>query len=98
MSFCARLIVLAQHRKLDMREVLKYSLGSLPWSLASPDGSLTKTNKAKLLHLMETSQEQERDVPTRAALIYDGMAVIQSFSGSLIPKTFLTCDCQFLAL
>jgi hypothetical protein len=36
----ARLLVVAQTRSMDLREVFKYSLGPLPWSLSSADGSL----------------------------------------------------------
>ena len=39
----ARLAIVAQIRNLDMRNVLTYSLGPVPWALANPDGSLTKT-------------------------------------------------------
>ena len=40
-----RLTVIAQSRALNMREVLKYPLGPLLWSLACSDGALAKTNK-----------------------------------------------------
>ena len=36
----ARLLVVTQTRDMDLQEVFKYSLGPLPWSLASADGSL----------------------------------------------------------
>ena len=53
----ARPIVIAQARKLDMREVLKFSLGPVPWSFAMPDGTLAKTSKAKLLALLESGTD-----------------------------------------
>lgn len=40
-------IVVGSMRKIDLKEVPRYSLGPLPSSLASYDGSL---NKAKLMH------------------------------------------------
>ncbi|KAK3746534.1 hypothetical protein QZH41_007378 [Actinostola sp. cb2023] len=43
-----QMIVIAQSRNLSMNEVLVHPLGPLPWSLATPDGSLRKTNKATL--------------------------------------------------
>ena len=52
-SLFARLIVMAQNRSFNMRDVLSYSLGPLPWSIALADGSLVKTNKAKLLQFFE---------------------------------------------
>ena len=45
----ARILVIAQSRQMDMRMVLKFDFGALPLFLVSPDGSLTKTTKAKLL-------------------------------------------------
>ena len=44
----ARLLVVAQIRAMDIQDVLRFELGLLPWSLASADGSLCKTTKAKL--------------------------------------------------
>ena len=52
----AHLLVVAQTRDMDLREVFKYSLGPLPWSLASADGSLCKTVKSKLQESLESSQ------------------------------------------
>ena len=37
-SLFARLAVVAQNRDLDMRDVLSYEFGLLPWSIATPDG------------------------------------------------------------
>ena len=41
---------------LNMENVLSHPLGPVPWSLATADGALVKTNKAKLLHALETEQ------------------------------------------
>ena len=54
-----RLYVKAQSRALNMREILKYPLGPLPWSLACTDGTLAKTNKAKLAEVLEKVQSQQ---------------------------------------
>ena len=43
----ARMAVVAQSREMDMQDVLKHSLGPLPWSLAAVDGSYAKTSKSK---------------------------------------------------
>ena len=66
-----------------MREVLKYPLGPLPWSLACTDGALTKTNKAKLAEVLERSTESAVDDPECTAQIFDGMAVLQALKISL---------------
>ena len=42
------MIIVAQSRQLQIRDVLAHPLGPLPWVLAKGDGSLRKTNKAAL--------------------------------------------------
>ena len=44
----AQMIIIAENRKLKMNDVLCHPIVPLPWSLASADGSLRKTNKASL--------------------------------------------------
>lgn len=44
----AQMTLIAENRKLQMRELLSHPLGPLPWALSSADGSLRKTNKAAL--------------------------------------------------
>ena len=75
----ARLLVIGQSRKVDLRELLTFELGPLPWSLASFDGSLAKTNKAALPKLLEDGVEylESLPVPTTAYII-DAMALLQS--------------------
>ena len=62
----ARLTVLAQKRSLDMAEVMKYPLGPIPWSIAAVDGSLVKTNKSKLLELLESGTDPLEEIPAAA--------------------------------
>ena len=73
----ARLAIVAQICNLDMKNVLKYSLGPVPWALANPDGSPMKTIKAKVLHLLEESTPPLELVPADAAVLIDGMALLQ---------------------
>lgn len=82
----ARLLVIAQTREMNLRDVLQYSLGPLPWSLAASDGSLAKTDKSKLLEPLVDQVEPVEDVPPNAAWVVDGMAVLQSLGD--IPATF----------
>ena len=70
---------------MNMRDVLSYPLGPLPWSLASPQGTLIKTDKAKLLHILEDEVAPLENVPVGAWII-DAMAMLQSFQGR--PSTF----------
>lgn len=41
----ARLLVICGKREVTLKEVLKYSLGSIPWSLATWDDNVSKTVK-----------------------------------------------------
>lgn len=82
----AKMVVTAKSREMDMEEVLKYPLGPLPWSLATPDGAPAKPAKASLLHLLESEVEPAEYVPASGALVLDGMAIIHSISS--VPKTF----------
>ena len=49
----ARMVVIAQHRRMNMQDVLKYPLGLLPWSIATPDGAPAKIGKATLPHILD---------------------------------------------
>ena len=82
----ARLIVAGQTRETNLRDVFTYSLGPVPWSLASADGSLCKTVKSKLLEVLVDGVEPAEDVPPTAARIVDGMAILQSIKN--VPATF----------
>jgi len=50
-----RLAVIMQSRKINLEEVFEYPLGPHPWPLTNLTGGLRKTNKAALLHKLETS-------------------------------------------
>ncbi len=54
------MIVVAQSRSLDLRNVLQHCLGPIPWPLAEVDGTFAKTSKAKLAELIQ-SEEQPVD-------------------------------------
>ena len=43
-----QMLLIAQNRKLDMKEVFEYPLGPKPWALANADGTMKKTSKATL--------------------------------------------------
>ena len=75
-NFFARL-VLAQARQLNLKTILAYPLGPLPWALASTYGSLAKTNKATLLCLLEADTSPVENVPPAVWLV-DGMALLQA--------------------
>ena len=85
-SFFSRLLVVAQSRAMDLREVFQYSLGPVPWSLATPDGQMAKTTKSTLLQLLEKDCDPIEVVPNDAVWVVDAMALLQSITN--VPRTF----------
>ncbi|CAB3994853.1 Hypothetical predicted protein [Paramuricea clavata] len=75
----ARMALLGQFRKIDMRLVFTYPLGPLAWALADPYGLPRKTDKAKLAQQLEKQLVVKDCYPLDATSIYDGMAVLQKF-------------------
>ena len=81
-----RLAVIAQSRLLNMQEVLQYTLGAVPWSLASLDGSLAKTAcKIKLTDSLEKEMPPV-DVKECSVWFFNWMALLQSVA--VVPETF----------
>ena len=79
---------------MNLAVMLEYPLGPLPWALATADGSLVKTNKAALLHLLESGTTTVDNIPPAVWLI-DGMALLQSMQTKMC-KTF--ADLSMLVL
>jgi hypothetical protein len=74
-----RLLIAANARQINLKDVLCYELSPIPFSLAHPDGSLRKTTKSALLPLIEAKVQ----VSTRLAdfqedtiHLIDGMALV----------------------
>jgi L-lactate utilization protein LutC len=76
----AQMLLLAQSRNVDMKEVLTYSLGPFPLSLSTEMGTLHKTQKSKLMMVIKKSVQNHTvdNVPEGSAIILDGMALIQA--------------------
>ena len=82
-----RMIVTGQCRDINMKDMLCYPLGPLPWSLANPDGSLRKTNKAVLATNIKKNPLDDA-VPAHSATIIDGMALVQHLTPDAQQTTF----------
>ena len=78
--------IISQSRDLDTKEVLSHPLGPIPWSLASSDGTLHKTNKAILSNTIEKLSPPAEDIPNNSACIIDAMSLVQKIKGN--HKTF----------
>ena len=65
---------------MDLKSVLQHELSPVPFSLAHLDGTLRKTQKSKLLHILESevsTSETPSNSDSKYAWIYDGMALVQ---------------------
>lgn len=77
------MVLIAQNRKLNMKEVLQHELGPVPWSLANGDGTMKKTTKAALGKYFESKQQGTSDISndTPNAAVIDGMALLHKING-----------------
>ena len=78
----ARLLIVCGKREISLKEVLSYSLGPIPWSLATSDGNFAKTVKSKLLDAIEkdVSDTLVESLPDDCVRVFDGMVIIQQLS------------------
>ena len=77
-----RLLIVANVRQINLKEVLSYELSPVPIALAHPDGSLRKTNKSVLSAVIEKGISVLPRLPqqtpeTTSVHILDGMALVQ---------------------
>ena len=77
----AHMVLVALPRKLSMKEVLKDSLGPMPWLLANTDGAPRKTNKAALTRKLEAKASPADEMEYPSACIIDGMSVVEKMKG-----------------
>ena len=87
-NLMGKLLLLARSREIDLKEVLSYSLGPFPLSLATTDGIMVKTVKSNLMHIIEDmADDPVTDViAPNGALIVDAMALLQTLRK--VPATF----------
>ncbi|CAH1248853.1 Hypp8457 [Branchiostoma lanceolatum] len=86
MALFGQMIIIAESRKLHLRDVLCHPLGPLPWSLATTDGSLRKTVKSTLAKELQKNVPAADNIPHPSACIVDGMALVQRLKAD--QKTF----------
>ena len=75
-----RLLIAANVRQINLKEVLCYELSSVPFSLAHQDGSLRKTTKSALAALIEAKVNvcpRLQPFPRDTIYLIDGMALVQ---------------------
>jgi hypothetical protein len=83
-------LLLGKNAQLDVKELLRYSLGNVSFPLATDDGTLATTAKATFRnYLMKKYPSSVSQEPAKGgAAIIDGMAVVQSLSLRSLPPTF----------
>ena len=81
-----QLMMISQENNINLQKVMCYPLSPIPWSLATPDGMPAKTDKSKLLHLLEKEQELQDLDHSKCTSIVDGMVLLQSLTA--LPSTF----------
>ncbi|KAK3735621.1 hypothetical protein QZH41_007397 [Actinostola sp. cb2023] len=85
-TFASLLVMLALDYDLDMKRVLSYPLGPVPWALATSDGMPVKTEKAKLLHFLDGKNQVQRPTTGEIFYVIDGNALLHAMVA--IPSTF----------
>lgn len=80
-----RLLYLSTVHKVDMEKVFSYPLTPVPLSLGHVDGSINKTDKAKLMHKLENTI-QSVDPTNVTNVIVDGMFLLHTQKN--IPGTY----------
>ena len=73
----ARLFVIRDKREISMKDLLRYSLGPVAWSLATPITNVYKSTKSDLLTCLEKKINLVNQISADAARLYDGMCFIR---------------------
>ena len=80
-AFFSRLLIIANTRTLNLKEVFEYELSAVSYSIAYPDGSLRKGTKSKLLLELEKETVVSENLPSseeqETTWVIDGMAILQ---------------------
>ena len=82
-NLSARLLIASKSRDINLRDLLKYELSSVPCALAHTDGSLRKNTKSCLLSVLEECVQALPRLPTinsdepSTAYVLDDMAAVQ---------------------
>lgn len=83
-----RLVVLAMKKNLDLEHVMSYPLTTVPLSLCSTDGMMTKTDKSVLLKVLEEKVEKHMSPLVVDACIIDGNFLLHTLPATKLPATF----------
>ena len=79
----SQMILVAETRSVNMKDLLAHPLGPLLWALANADGSLRKINKAALARELDKNISPAEAIPTPSTCIIDGMGLVQRMTKHL---------------
>ena len=81
----AKLLAMQRTHKIDMKEVLRHELSSVPLALSDPDtaSTLYKTAKNELLKFLKISLGTVSVIPVNIPKIYDRMVLFQKVPANL---------------
>ena len=88
-NLLGRLLFLSQANEISLPKLFEYPLGPIPWAIATADGGMVKTNKAQLMHHLESlaPPSDNSTIPLMDAVhIVDGNALLQACTH--LPETF----------
>ena len=72
-----KIALISQSRTVELKEIFKYPLGTVPYALADEMGIMIKTNKSDLLAALEKGTVLVDQMPKSSASIIDGMALVR---------------------
>ncbi|XP_065193404.1 uncharacterized protein LOC135825157 [Sycon ciliatum] len=77
---------MAKNRTFDVRTLVQYELGPVPWAIATVDGGMVSTQKSKLLHALGKDSALRDHPPAGCCVVIDAMALLQATPSP--PPTF----------
>ena len=89
-------MVIRGKRGVSIKELVPYSLATIAWSFATPDGNIFKSVKSKLQNALEEKVSLGDCVPQNCARGFDGMCIVQELPSGLeilgcLSDFILTC-------
>jgi len=73
-----KISLIQQNRQIDLKEVFKYPLSPIPWSIAEVNGSRKKCSKSTIMKELEKGRTSIDKVDNSFVPIFDGMALVRA--------------------
>ena len=74
-----KISLMQQNRKVNLKYIFFYPLGTVPWVLGTRNGELMKKSKSKLIHELEKGVTTIASVHITFVFILDGMVLVRMF-------------------